>query len=76
MGVAEPHDKPNHLVPPPGGWAADDLDRLPDLPSHRGDRQAPPLNTPFLEHSDDTRRPVAPMRHRPVPYGTIRSNHS
>ncbi|MFG3115340.1 Uma2 family endonuclease [Streptomyces sp. NPDC048197] len=24
----------NYPVPPPGGWTADDLDRLPDLPPH------------------------------------------
>ncbi|PSJ28543.1 hypothetical protein B7P34_11800 [Streptosporangium nondiastaticum] len=24
----------NYPVPPPGGWTADDLDRLPDLPRH------------------------------------------
>ncbi|MFE5873565.1 hypothetical protein ACFQ6V_33630, partial [Streptomyces roseifaciens] len=24
----------NYPVPPPGGWTADDLDRLPNLPRH------------------------------------------
>ncbi|MFF8882565.1 Uma2 family endonuclease [Streptomyces flaveolus] len=34
MSVAPKASKPAWPVPPEGGWTADDLDRLPDLPPH------------------------------------------
>jgi Uma2 family endonuclease len=34
MSVAPKASKPTWPVPPEGGWTADDLDRLPDLPPH------------------------------------------
>lgn len=34
MGVEPEVSKPRWVVPPEGGWTADDLDRLPNLPPH------------------------------------------
>ncbi|MGW5096635.1 Uma2 family endonuclease [Streptomyces nodosus] len=34
MSVAPKASKPSWPMPPEGGWTADDLDRLPDLPPH------------------------------------------
>ncbi|CAL9488242.1 Uma2 family endonuclease [Streptomyces sp. NPDC090994] len=34
MSVAPKASKPTWPTPPEGGWTADDLDRLPDLPPH------------------------------------------
>ncbi|SOR79832.1 hypothetical protein SCNRRL3882_3292 [Streptomyces chartreusis NRRL 3882] len=34
MSVAPKASKPTWPTPPEGGWTADDLDRLPNLPPH------------------------------------------
>jgi hypothetical protein len=34
MSVAPKASEPSWPMPPEGGWTADDLDRLPNLPPH------------------------------------------